>query len=170
MEEGKMKKKFDVLCSVSLSTLLLLLLVLWTPAMADERDGLIGNWKLLSFYTEDAETKQRNNLYGEHPKGYAALTPEGRLLAVVTADGRKTPQTTDEQAAAFKSMIAYTGKYRVVGNKFITTVDAAWNEGWMGTEQVRFWKVEGNRLSITTAPMTSPNGSMMIGTLMWERE
>jgi hypothetical protein len=89
---------------------------------------------------------------------------------VVTADGRKTPQSTEEQAAAFKSMIAYTGKYRVEGNKFITTVDAAWNEGWMGSEQVRFWKVEGNRLSITTALMTNPNGGMMTGTLVWERE
>jgi hypothetical protein len=165
-----MKKKFEVLCTVSASTLLLISIVLRSPAVADDRVGLTGNWKLLSFYTEDAETKRRNNLYGEHPKGYAALTPEGRLFAVVTADGRKTPQTTDEQAAAFKSIIAYTGKYRVEGNKFIATVDAAWNEGWMGTEQVRFWRVEGNRLSITTAPMTSPNGGMMIGTLVWERE
>jgi hypothetical protein len=137
---------------------LLILLLLWSPALADDREGLIGNWKLLSFYTEDAQTKDRNNVYGEHPKGYAAITPEGRLFAVVTADGRKTPQSTEEQAAAFKSMIAYTGKYRVEGNKFITTVDAAWNEGSMGSEQVRFWKVEGNRLSITTALMTNPNG------------
>jgi len=38
-------------------------------------------------------------------------------------------------------MIAYTGKYRLEGNKFITTVDAAWNEEWVGAEQIRFWRL-----------------------------
>lgn len=170
MEDHQMKKMFGILVAVLPSTQLLILLLLWSPAMADDRDGLTGNWKLLSFYTEDAQSKERNNVYGEHPKGYAAITPEGRLFAVVTADGRKTPQSTEEQAAAFRSMIAYTGKYRVEGNKFITTVDAAWNEGWMGSEQVRFWRLEGNTLIITTALMTNPNGGMMTGTLVWERE
>jgi hypothetical protein len=166
----EVKKIFDVLATVSVSAQLLILLLLWSPALADDREGLIGNWKLLSFYTEDAQTKERNNVYGEYPKGYAAITPEGRLFAVLTADGRKIPQSTEEQAAAFKSMIAYTGKYRVEGNKFITTVDAARNEGWTGSEQVRFWRVEGNKLIITTALMVNPNGGMMTGTLVWERE
>jgi hypothetical protein len=143
MGRKAVRKIFEVQATPSASTQLLILLLLWSPALADDREGLIGNWKLLSFYTEDAQTKDRNNVYGEHPKGYAAITPEGRLFAVVTADGRKTPQSTEEQAAAFKSMIAYTGKYRVEGNKFITTVDAAWNEGWMGSEQFASGKWKG---------------------------
>jgi hypothetical protein len=48
-------------------------------------------------------------------------------------------------------MIAYTGKFRVEGGKFITKVDVAWNEGWVGTDQVRFWRVEGDKLYITSA-------------------
>jgi hypothetical protein len=163
---------FAVLASVVPSVQLVTLFFVATSALADDRNGLTGNWKLVSFYTEDAQTKERINVYGERPKGYAAITPDGRLFAVVTAEGRKSPQTADEQAAAFRSMIAYTGKYRVEGHKFITTVDAAWNEGWIGSEQVRFWQLEGNRLSITTALMTNPNqnGGMMVGTLVWERE
>jgi hypothetical protein len=165
-----MKRIPQTLTAVSTTTLLALC-VLNLPAVADERDKLIGNWKLVSLYTEDAQTKQRVNPYGEQPKGYAAITRD-RLFAFVTSDGRKVPQTTDEQAAAFRSMIAYTGKYRVEKDKFITTVDLAWNEAWVGTEQVRFWRVDGDTLSIITAPMPNPNtpGGTMIGTVVWEQE
>jgi hypothetical protein len=91
------------------------------------------------------------------------------LCTPATADDREAP---DEQAAAFRSMIAYTGKFRLEGEKFITEVDVAWNEAWVGTEQVRFWRLEGDRLHIVSAPIPNPNvqGSMMIGTLVWERE
>jgi hypothetical protein len=80
---------------------------LTVPALADDRDKLIGNWKLISLYTEDAQSKQRVNPYGEQPKGHAMITAD-RLCALIAADGRKPPQTSDEQAAAFRSLIAYT--------------------------------------------------------------
>jgi hypothetical protein len=69
-------------------------------------------------------------------------------------------------------MIAYTGKFRLEGDKFITKVDVAWNEGWVGTEQVRFWRVEEGKLHIISAPIPNPNvpGGKMIGILVWERE
>jgi hypothetical protein len=69
-------------------------------------------------------------------------------------------------------MIAYTGKWRVEGDKFITKVDVAWNPALVGTEQVRFWRLKSGKLRITTAPLPNPNvaGSTMIGTLVWERE
>jgi hypothetical protein len=143
-----------------------------TPATADDQEKLLGNWKLVTFYTEDVQTKQRNNVYGERPNGYIGFTSAGRFFAFATADGRKAPSSPDEQAAAFRSMIAYTGKFRLEGEKFITKVDVAWNEAWVGTEQVRFWRLEGDRLHIISAPIPNPNvpGSMMIGTLVWERE
>ena len=55
-----------------------------------------------------------------------------------------------EQAAAYRTMIAYTGKWRVEGNKFITKVDVAWNPAWVGTEQARFWRVEARWISAPT--------------------
>ena len=69
-------------------------------------------------------------------------------------------------------MLAYTGRLRLDGERFIVDVDAAWNKTWIGTEQVRFWRVEGDKLLITSAPIPNPDvvGRMMIGTLIWERE
>ena len=141
-------------------------------SQAHANEALLGNWKLVSFYTEDTQTKQRNNAYGEHPTGAIGFTPAGRFFAFATADKRNPPKTTEDQAAAFRTVIAYTGQWRVEGDKFITKVDVAANPAMVGTEQVRFWNVKDGKLLITTAPLPNPNvaGSTMVGTLVWERE
>ena len=150
-----------------------LCLLVSSPALAGDMEKLLGNWKLVSFFTEDVQTKQRNNIYGEHPDGVIGFTV-GRFFAVTTAEGRKAPQTPEEQAAAYRTVTAYSGKWHVDGEKFITKVDVAWNPGWVGTEQVRFWRIEGNKLFITSAPtlLPDPNGPdrMVIGHLVWEKE
>jgi hypothetical protein len=152
--------------------LTVLIAFLCCTSFARANEALLGNWKLVSFYTEDTQTKQRNNAYGEHPTGAIGFTPAGRFFAFATADNRKGPQTTEDQAAAFRTVIAYTGQWRIEGDKFITKVDVAANPAMVGTEQVRFWQVKDGKLHITTAPLPNPNaaGSTMIGTLVWERE
>ncbi len=148
-----------------------LLLLLHSPAWAQDAQKLMGNWRLVSFQSEDVNTKQRNDVFGPHPTGSIGFTP-GRFYALIIAENRKAPQTPEEQATAFRTVLAYTGKWRLEEGKFITTVDAAWDPAWVGTDQVRFWKVEGNKLFITSAPFPNPNvaGAMVIGTLVWERE
>jgi len=140
--------------------------------MTADAEKLVGDWKLASFFTEDVQTKERTNVYGEKPDGYLGISPAGRFYGLVTPQRRKAPQSEEEQAAVWRAMLAYTGKLRLDGERFIVDVDAAWNKDWIGTEQVRFWRVEGNRLLITSAPIPNPNavGRTMIGTLIWERE
>jgi hypothetical protein len=152
---------------------LVILLFLSSSALADDREKLLGNWKLVSFFTEDVQTKQQSNVFGEHPNGFIGFTPE-RFFAFATAEERKAPQTPEEQAAAYRTVVAYTGKWRLEGEKFITRVDVASNPGWVGTDQIRFWRLDGNKLFITTAPTTmpSPDGAVktIVGNLVWERE
>ena len=68
---------------------LVLVPLLAQPALAADREGLFGTWRLASFLIEDAgaETGWRP-IYGEHPKGYLVLTPDGHLISVVTGEGR----------------------------------------------------------------------------------
>lgn len=141
-------------------------------AAAHANDALLGNWTLVSFYTEDTQTGQRTNTYGERPTGAIGFTPAGRFFAFATADGRKPAQTQEDQAAAYRSVIAYSGRWRSEGDRFITKVDVAANPALVGTEQVRFWRVVDGRLHITTAPLPNPNNpaSTLIGTLVWQRE
>src|SRR5215475_953814 len=154
--------------------LLLLLPALFAgTAHADDKTAIVGTWKLVSVVYEDVATKERTPVLGEHPRGIQIATPEGRWLALVTADGRPIPKTDEDRAQALRTMIAYTGRYRVEDGKVITKVDAAWNEAWVGGEQVRFIRFEGNdRLFIESPPMPHPNvnNKVVRVIVIWERD
>jgi hypothetical protein len=139
---------------------------------AELRGHIVGTWTLVSVAYEDVATKERTPVYGERPKGIQIATPEGRWLALMTGEGRPIPQTDADRAAALKSMIAYTGRYRVEGGKVITKVEAAWNEAWVGGEQVRAVSFDGDRLYIESPPMPHPNidGKTVRVIVVWQRE
>ena len=73
--------------------LTVVLLLLIAPAHADDKSAIVGTWKLVSVVYEDAQTKERTPVLGEHPRGYQIATPEGRWLALVTAGGRGVQRT-----------------------------------------------------------------------------
>jgi hypothetical protein len=139
---------------------------------AEERPALVGAWKLLSYQTEFQDGSPKRAMFGEHPKGYIIFTSEGRLMAIIEAEGRKAPSTDSDRAALLKSLIAYSGKYRVEGNKWITTVDTAWNPAWDGTDQVRTFQIAGNRLMVTStwqSAVNFPGSPPSRGSLVFER-
>ena len=147
-------------------------LLLVTPSLAEVKDQIVGTWKLVSVMYEDQQTKELTPVLGQNPKGSQIATADGRWLALVTAEGRKVPQTDEERAQALRSMIAYSGRYRVEGDKVITKVEIAWNESWVGGEQVRFVRFEGDKLYIESPPMPHPNvgGRVVRVIVTWERE
>lgn len=159
--------------------------IFWTAALvgtlvvsaASAADGdaakVVGNWKLVSVVYEDPQTLERTPVLGEHPRGYQIATPAGRWLALVTAEGRKPPQTDADRATALRTMISYTGLYRVENGKVITKVEAAWNEAWVGTEQVRAFRFEGDDIMHLESPPTPhPNllGKMVRIIVTWQRD
>ncbi|MGB6662467.1 MAG: lipocalin-like domain-containing protein [Xanthobacteraceae bacterium] len=144
-------------------------------ARADDaalRKEIVGTWDLVSVVYEDQATKERTPVYGEHPHGVQIATPGGRWLALMTGENRPIPKTDEDRAQALKTMIAYTGRYRVENGKVITKVEAAWNEAWVGGEQVREIKIEGDKLYIESPPMPHPNINNKIVRVIveWERE
>ena len=139
---------------------------------AELRRLIVGTWSLVSVVYEDVASRERTPIYGEHPRGIQIATPEGRWLALMTAEGRPIPQTDPDRAQALKSMIAYTGRYRVENGQVITKVEAAWNEAWVGGEQVRYIRFESDRLYIESPPMPHPNinDKTVRVIVVWERE
>ena len=144
-------------------------------AQADDkelRQKIVGTWTLVSVVYEDQETKARTPVLGEHPRGRQIATDDGRWLALVTGEGRIVPKTDEERAQALRTMIAYTGRYRVEDGKVITKVEAAWNEAWVGGEQTRFIRFEGDRLFIESTAMPHPNvnNKVVKVIVIWDRE
>jgi hypothetical protein len=140
--------------------------------MNGNNEALIGTWKLVSCVLEDVETKVQKFVWGRNPNGYIVMTPEGRWIVIQTAEGRHAPQNDEDRIAAFKSLLAYSGKYRTEGNKVVITVDIAADEAWNGTEQIRYYKIDGDELHIEAAPQAYANfgDKVMRGILVWKRE
>jgi len=135
---------------------------------------LVGTWKLKSYVREVAATGERYNERGEHPDGYLGYSADGRMYAIITWDGRIKPHdqipTNSERAELQRTLVSYAGTYTVDVDKVIHHVDISWNETWTGTDQVRFYKLEGNTLTITSAPNKSPaDGREGRSILVWEK-
>ena len=149
-----------------------LFLAAGTCLAVDDAERIVGTWKLVSVLYEDAQTKERWPVLGEHPKGRQIATREGHWLALVTGEGRKVPQTDADRATALRTMISYTGRYRLEQGKVVTKVEAAWNEAWVGTEQVRAYRFDGDLLHLESPPQPHPNlaGRVVRIIVTWERE
>ena len=136
---------------------LVLFVIALKPGFAEDRAQVQGVWKLVSLEVEIQSTGQKEFPMGKKPSGYATFTAEGRVFFVLTGEGRKPAETDQERAALLSSLVAYTGTYRLEGDKWITKVEVAWNPEWVGTEQARSFKIHGDRLQVLTPWQIMPN-------------
>jgi hypothetical protein len=137
--------------------ILVLLVIAVQPSFGADRPQILGVWKLASYNVEIQATGQKEPPMGKNPTGYVIFTPEGRVFFVLTGEGRKAAKTVQERADLLGSLVAYTGTYRLEGDQWITKVEVAWNPEWVGTEQTRFFKVDGERLQVLTPWRVMPN-------------
>jgi hypothetical protein len=73
-----------------------------------------------------------------------------------------------EKAEAANTYISYAGKYDVYPDRVVHHVELCLFPNWVGTDLVRNWSLEGNRLTLTTPP--APVGDkMMVSHLVWEK-
>jgi maltose alpha-D-glucosyltransferase / alpha-amylase len=121
---------------------------------------LLGTWKLQSLVSEVIATGQRSNPFGDHPDGYLSYSPDGRMYSIVVMENRPNPgdvvPTDEEKLKLQESMIAYAGRYTLSGEAVLYHIDISWNQSWAGTHQMRFYKLDGDTLTLMTAPARSP--------------
>jgi len=156
------------------SALFALLLILPVTAMRSAENPLVGTWKLKSYVREVAATGERYNERGEHPNGYLSYSADGRMYAIITWENRITPRevvpTDEERIKLFSTMIPYAGTYTFDAEKVVHHVDISWNQNWTGTDQVRFYKLDGNTLTITSALSRNfTDGREGRSILVWEK-
>ena len=98
------------------------------------------------------------------------------MMAILTIEGRKRfganrfSGNVDDQAEAYKTMNAYAGTYTLTDTGVVHHVEVASLESWVGSDQVRFTKLEGDTLTIKAPPLPAPpDGQLRVGTLVWQR-
>lgn len=126
-------------------------------APATDAPAVQGTWRLVSYEVEVKATGETFPPMGDAPTGYTIFAPEGRVWFMLTAEGREPGESDREKARLLETVIAYTGRWRIEGNDWITAVDVAWNPAWVGTEQRRQFKLDGDRLQVLTPWRVMPN-------------
>jgi len=134
---------------------------------------LIGTWQLKAFVREVAGTGERYNQLGDHPGRYMTYSPDGRMLVLFVSVDQLRPHnepSDEERIKLHKSMLAYGGTYSVPPGKVVHHIDIEWDGKRLGTDQVRFYTIEGDTLSIRTEPNKSPvDGREGVGILTFAR-
>jgi Lipocalin-like domain len=158
------------LTSAFILTVLLLGMPTWANAQMSNQ--LFGTWRVTSFKLHVIGESGERDLFGPNPKGYVILTPEPRIMAFIAADGRQPPANQAEAAAMLQSMIAYTGRIKLEPDKFTTDVEFSWNQLYIGKPQVRFYIVDGDKLTLLTPEQESATvpGERITSTLTFERQ
>jgi hypothetical protein len=137
-------------------------------------EAVLGTWKLRSYEREETETGRRHDQFGAHPDGYLGYAPDGRMYAIFIRQDRVTPHdvvpTEEEGVQLLGSMVAYAGTYTLGDKKVTHHIDISWNQTWTGTDQVRFFELDGTTLTITTAPYPSYlDGKQGRSILVWDK-
>jgi hypothetical protein len=140
--------------------------------VVDDVTRIAGCWILKSCYLQTIDTGERLFPYGENPRGALIMHESGRMAAVITPRTQITPASEAETAKAYGQLIAYSGHYRLDGNRFITDVDVSWLPAWVDTAQGRTYVLRENLLEIVSDPTVSPlaGGGQIFGVLTWMRE
>jgi hypothetical protein len=136
--------------------------------------AVLGTWKLVSYVREVLGSNERFNQFGENPAGYLGYSADGRMYAIFVRQDRITPgdvvPTDEEGVKLLGTMVAYAGTFTLEAEKVVHHIDVSWNQAWTGTDQVRYYQLNGDVLTITTAPYRSyQDGRQGRSVLIWEK-
>jgi Lipocalin-like domain len=122
--------------------------------------AILGTWKLVSASSSSSDGERSDTPFGVGPTGFLTYNPDGRMSVLISHGGRKllspsvsNPPTTEAQADAFRTFVAYAGRYTLQSGEVVHHVEISFMQDWVGTDQIRTIKIEGDRLALATPPM-----------------
>ena len=132
----------------------------------------MGTWKLL-FVSGITSTGERSETpYGSNPVGFLTYTADGRVSALISYAGRRSLSagggSPQEQADAFKTFLAYAGRYTLSADKVIHHVEISSIQNYVDKDLVRTVKFQGDQIVLVTPP-TRVNGKIQTMELTWQR-
>lgn len=140
-----------------------------------ENNKLVGTWKLVSASSTTQSGARNDTPYGLEPVGYLTYTADGRMSSVISYGGRKPlsfgrtgAAQIEEQAEAFKTFLAYAGRYTLSNDQVIHHVEVSSIQNFVNKDQVRAIRFEGECIALVTPPMVV-NGEIQTVELIWQR-
>lgn len=143
-------------------------------AFGQTNGRLVGTWRLVSASSTTLGGERSETPYGLNPVGFLTYTGDGRVTALISYGGRKPISgrsgtfALEEQAEAFKTFLAYAGRYTLNGDTVIHHIEISSIQNYVDKELVRSVKFEGDRIILVTPP-TLVNGKVQTVELIWQR-
>ncbi len=137
--------------------------------------NFVGTWNLLSAIAQ-RPNEDTINFFGENPFGRLMYDNNGNMSVFIMRTGRSKFASDDRMGGsaeeikeAFEGTSIYCGTYEIDEDKGTVKhyVEGDLFPNLEGTEQVRFFKLSGNQLTLSTPPI-SAWGKEWIFSLIWE--
>ena len=135
-------------------------------------DKLLGTWSLKSWIASD---DKGNKIYplSENAKGFIMYTGDGYMSATIMnpdmMQNLSSGMSLKTIGSGGGSYLSYAGSYSIEGDVATHHVEIACIPEMIGTKQLRYFKVEGDTLTINSeTPL--PNGSKASHTLIWVKK
>ncbi len=149
--------------------------VFFAAVVGPADDKLVGTWNLVSASSTTSSGEPSEPPYGPNPSGFLTYTGDGRVSALISYAGRKplsfgaeTPALQAERAEAFKTFLAYAGRYTLAGDKVNHHIEISSIQNFVGKDLVRSVNFQGDQIILTTPP-APVNGKIQIIKLIWQR-
>jgi hypothetical protein len=118
---------------------------------------LVGAWSLVSWRIFGADDALLSEPFGPHPRGLLQYTADHWMSAAIGfADRPLLPAGTSPRrmppeilAEAWRNYFHYAGRWRIVDDSVIHSVELSLNPNMVGTEQVRHMQFDGSTLTLT---------------------
>ena len=143
-------------------------------AIVNTDDKIVGTWKLVSASSATSKGESCEPPYGLSPLGFLTYTVDGRVTALISYSGRKplsgggAARAQEEQAEAFRTFLAYAGRYTLGGEKVTHHIEISSIQNYVDRDLIRSVKFQGDQLILITPP-TPVNGKVQIIELTWQR-
>lgn len=141
------------------------------PAQDPPRPGVAGTWALVSEIARKGSTTTEP--LGPHPLGSMMLDRGGRFMLMIARPGlprfaanRREAGTPEENRAVLGGSLSFFGTYTVADGALILRVEASTFPNWVGTEQKRFFTLNGDEMRWTNR---APAIAAEVAELVWKR-
>jgi hypothetical protein len=142
----------------------------------DIASEFVGAWRLVSY---SAVTSGGATIYpmGPNAHGRILYEPGGRMAVQIGDPDRAAFAVSDPHAAAdaevraaFHGYLAYYGTYTVDAGRGVVVhhLEMSLLPNWIGVDQVRYFDLQGERLTLRTPPMVI-GGIERVSRLVWEK-
>jgi hypothetical protein len=139
--------------------------------------ALIGAWRLRDWVALDDDGTTTPSM-GDAPNGLVVYSADGTMVTVIGRADRPrfasddvTGGTDEERAGAFRTFIAYGGRFTIHGDVVTHHVETSLFPNWIGTEQRRQWVLDDEAGVLTlTSPPLAVGGVTRVQRLTWVRQ